>query len=189
MSKFGLYLHRIYMSFIQFLLSASCMGSHYLVGAIIFTSIGVARCKKCDGDINYNQEVYKLYRHLANRHPSVYKELYNGGDATTAAILKASKGKQHKRKKATDDKDDNDSVPLKKITNHPCEGDNNEMTQEEKREEEKHWLEMWEDARCKIKQIRQDIKIESDDEMIEDMKTDMKGLKKRKAHFAQLLGM
>jgi len=150
---------------------------------------GVARCKKCDGDINYNQEVYKLYRHLANRHPSVYKELYNGEDTTTATMLKAPKSKQHKRKKATNDTEDNDYIPLKKIANHPYEGDDNEMTQEEKRAEEKHWLEMWEDARCKMKQIREDIKVESDDEMIEDLKTDMKGLRKRKAHFAQLLGM
>ena len=61
-------------------------------------------------------------------------------------------------------------------------------TGEDARMQEDHWMKMWSAAKDELKKLRQDLKDEEDEEVIGEIEADIKGLRKRKADFAKLLG-
>jgi len=63
------------------------------------------------------------------------------------------------------------------------------LTVEERRTQERHWMEMWKDAKNELKQLRQDLKGEMDEEVRAELMADIAGIKKRKGDWARLLGL
>ncbi|KAL7430891.1 hypothetical protein ACHAXH_006783 [Discostella pseudostelligera] len=63
------------------------------------------------------------------------------------------------------------------------------LTVEELRIQERHWMEMWKDAKNELKQLREDLKKETDEEVRKELLLDIEGWKKRKGDWAKLLGL
>ena len=59
----------------------------------------------------------------------------------------------------------------------------------ELRVQESHWMAMWKDSKNELKQMREDLKNEDDEEVRAEMMADIEGLKKRKGDWAKLLGL
>ena len=57
------------------------------------------------------------------------------------------------------------------------------------RVQEKHWMEMWKECKNELKQLREDLKNEMDDDVRAEMMADVEGMKKRKGDWAKLLGL
>ena len=55
--------------------------------------------------------------------------------------------------------------------------------------DEKHWMEMWKEAKNELKQLREDLRNEADEDVRVEMMADIEGLKKRKDDWAKLLGL
>ena len=55
--------------------------------------------------------------------------------------------------------------------------------------QESHWMAMWKDSKNELKQMREDLKNEDDEEVRAEMMADIEGLKKRKGDWAKLLGL
>jgi len=60
---------------------------------------------------------------------------------------------------------------------------------DELRVQERHWMEMWKDSKNELKQLREDLKNEMDDDVRAELMADIEGLKKRKGDWAKLLGL
>lgn len=52
-----------------------------------------------------------------------------------------------------------------------------------------HYLQLWKEARAELRTMRQELVGETDVEVIEEVKRDMIGLKKRKDELAKFLGI
>mmetsp|Transcript_27891 Transcript_27891/g.45272 ORF Transcript_27891/g.45272 Transcript_27891/m.45272 type:complete len:261 (-) Transcript_27891:209-991(-) len=63
------------------------------------------------------------------------------------------------------------------------------LSVDELRVQERHWMEMWKDSKNELKQLRQDLKVEVDEEVRAELMADIEGLKKRKGDWARLLGL
>lgn len=63
------------------------------------------------------------------------------------------------------------------------------LSVDELRVQERHWMEMWKDAKNELKQLRQDLKDEMDEEVRGELVADIEGLKRRKGDWAKLLGL
>ena len=63
------------------------------------------------------------------------------------------------------------------------------LSVEELRVQEKHWMEMWKEAKAELKQARDDLKNEVDEEVRAELMADIEGLKRRKGDWAKLLGL
>eukprot|EP00584_Thalassiosira_punctigera_P010534 CAMPEP_0172532604 /NCGR_PEP_ID=MMETSP1067-20121228/5593_1 /TAXON_ID=265564 ORGANISM="Thalassiosira punctigera, Strain Tpunct2005C2" /NCGR_SAMPLE_ID=MMETSP1067 /ASSEMBLY_ACC=CAM_ASM_000444 /LENGTH=253 /DNA_ID=CAMNT_0013317137 /DNA_START=19 /DNA_END=780 /DNA_ORIENTATION=+ len=63
------------------------------------------------------------------------------------------------------------------------------LTITERRTQERHWMEMWKDAKNELRQIRQDLKVEVDEDVRRELMADIDGLKRRKGEWARLLGL
>ena len=63
------------------------------------------------------------------------------------------------------------------------------LTVEERHTQERHWMEMWKDAKNELKQLREDLKKETDEEVRKELLLDIEGWKKRKGDWAKLLGL
>lgn len=63
------------------------------------------------------------------------------------------------------------------------------LSVEELRVQEKHWMEMWRDSKNELRQLRQDLKEEPDEEVRAELQRDIEGMKKRKGDWARLLGL
>lgn len=61
--------------------------------------------------------------------------------------------------------------------------------QQETRNQERHWLDMWRDISHEISRLRKEMKQEDNDAIIKELEEDISGLKKKKAVYARLLGM
>lgn len=55
--------------------------------------------------------------------------------------------------------------------------------------QERHWMMMWKDSRAELKKLREELKGETDDEVLTELKTDIESLQKKKDEWAKLLGM
>jgi len=64
-----------------------------------------------------------------------------------------------------------------------------ELSVEELRVQERHWMVMWKDAKNELKQMRQDLKVEVDEEVRGELIADIEGLKRMKGDWAKLLGL
>ncbi|KAL7544397.1 hypothetical protein ACHAWF_007780 [Thalassiosira exigua] len=62
------------------------------------------------------------------------------------------------------------------------------LSVEELRVQEKHWMEMWKEAKNELRQLRQDLKQEDDPEVRAELMSDIEGLKRRKGDWGKLLG-
>ena len=60
---------------------------------------------------------------------------------------------------------------------------------QDKRTNERHWLDMWRDLSQEISRLRKEKKDETDLNVVVELESDINGLKKKKAQFARLLGM
>ena len=54
---------------------------------------------------------------------------------------------------------------------------------------EQHWMSMWKDSRAELKKLRLDLSEEADEEVKDELKSDIDGLKKKKDEWAMLLGI
>jgi len=63
------------------------------------------------------------------------------------------------------------------------------LSVDELRVQERHWMEMWKDAKNELKQLRQDLKDELDEEVRAELVEDINGLRRRKGDWAKLLGL
>ena len=63
------------------------------------------------------------------------------------------------------------------------------LSVEELRVQERHWMEMWKDAKNELKGLREDLKNEVDEDVRAELMSDIEGLKKRKGDWAKLLGL
>ena len=61
--------------------------------------------------------------------------------------------------------------------------------QQETRNQERHWLDMWRDISHEVSRLRKEMKEEDNAAIIEELDEDIRGLKKKKAVYARLLGM
>lgn len=60
---------------------------------------------------------------------------------------------------------------------------------DERRKQELHYLNLWKETRAELRVMRQELAAETDAEVIEELKRDIVGLKKRKEEFAKFLGI
>jgi hypothetical protein len=60
---------------------------------------------------------------------------------------------------------------------------------EERRKQELHYLQLWKEARAELRAMRQELVGEDDLEVVEELRRDMIGLKKRKDELAKFLGL
>ena len=63
------------------------------------------------------------------------------------------------------------------------------MNVDELRMHEKHWMQMWKAAKKELKQLRNELKAETDEDVRSELMTDIEGLKKRKNDWGKLLGL
>lgn len=63
------------------------------------------------------------------------------------------------------------------------------LSTSELRVQEAHWMAMWKDSRNELRQLREDLKSEDDEEVRAELLADIEGLKKRKGDWAKLLGL
>lgn len=63
------------------------------------------------------------------------------------------------------------------------------LTTEEVRNQEKHWMAMWKDAKDELKKLREEMRNEPDDEVRAELAQDIEGLKNKKEDWAKLLGL
>jgi hypothetical protein len=54
---------------------------------------------------------------------------------------------------------------------------------------EQHWMEMWLNAKTELMKLKEELKGETDEEVKDELKSDIDGLKKKKDEWAMLLGM
>lgn len=55
--------------------------------------------------------------------------------------------------------------------------------------QERHWMMMWKDSRAELKKLRDELKDETDAEVLAELKTDIECLQKKKDEWAKLMGM
>ena len=55
--------------------------------------------------------------------------------------------------------------------------------------QERHWMEMWKDARAELSKLRKELKEETDEEVLLELKSDIEALKRKKDEWAMHLGM
>ena len=125
-----------------------------------------ARCDMCGKIISVKQGTGGLKNHMRFKHPeenAILMELDPPPTPTKAAVSTIT-------------------VPTKKRPRHQ----ENEL---EKRDREKHLMEMWSFTRKEISALRKEIKNEDDEAAIQDLENDMRVLKKKKAEYAKVLGM
>jgi hypothetical protein len=60
---------------------------------------------------------------------------------------------------------------------------------DERRRQEMHYLQLWKEARAELRGMRQELANETDEEVAEELRKDMAGLKKRKEELAKFLGI
>lgn len=60
---------------------------------------------------------------------------------------------------------------------------------DERRRQEMHYLQLWKEARAELRGMRQELANETDEEVVEELRKDMAGLKKRKEELAKFLGI
>ena len=60
---------------------------------------------------------------------------------------------------------------------------------QEKRTMERHWLDMWKDVSQEISRLRNEIRHETDVDVINELHSDISALKRKKSEYARLLGM
>ena len=124
-----------------------------------------ARCDMCGKIISVKQGTGGLKNHMRFKHPeenAILMELDPPPTPSKAAV--------------------SITVPAKKRPRHQ----ENEL---EKRDREKHLMEMWSFTRKEISALRKEIKNEDDEAAIQDLENDMRVLKKKKAEYAKVLGM
>ena len=63
------------------------------------------------------------------------------------------------------------------------------LTTEEVRNQEKHWMAMWKDAKDELKKLREEMRAETDEEVRAELMKDIEGLKNKKDDWAKLLGL
>ena len=60
---------------------------------------------------------------------------------------------------------------------------------DERRRQEMHYLQLWKEARAELRGMRQELANETEEEVAEELRKDMAGLKKRKDELAKFLGI
>jgi FtsZ-interacting cell division protein YlmF len=60
---------------------------------------------------------------------------------------------------------------------------------EERRQQEMHYMNLWREARAELKVMRQQLKVETIQESIDELNVDIAGLKRKKDEWAKLLGI
>ena len=64
-----------------------------------------------------------------------------------------------------------------------------ELTTEEVRNQEKHWMQMWKDAKDELRKLRDELRLETDESVRAELINDIEGLKGKKDEWAKLLGL
>lgn len=157
-----------------------------------------ARCNICGKDISVKQGTGGLKNHLKFKHPEEYAALFVGDDPIGAAgantlQIRAAIDRietQIKTEQGTQVKTEQGGGPPKK---KPRGGENAYLDimmsrDAEKRNNEKHWMEMWSLARREIRTLRQELRDEKDEGARRDLEGDLRVMEKKKADYAQLLG-
>lgn len=63
------------------------------------------------------------------------------------------------------------------------------LTTDEVRNQEKHWMNMWKDAKDELKKLRDELRLETDEDVRAELLRDIDGLKNKKDDWAKLLGL
>eukprot|EP00581_Thalassiosira_minuscula_P008770 CAMPEP_0183701946 /NCGR_PEP_ID=MMETSP0737-20130205/188_1 /TAXON_ID=385413 /ORGANISM="Thalassiosira miniscula, Strain CCMP1093" /LENGTH=305 /DNA_ID=CAMNT_0025928457 /DNA_START=21 /DNA_END=935 /DNA_ORIENTATION=- len=63
------------------------------------------------------------------------------------------------------------------------------LSVDELRVQERHWMDMWKDAKNMLRQLRRELKEETDEEVRAELLADIAGLKRRKEDWAKMLGL
>jgi hypothetical protein len=63
------------------------------------------------------------------------------------------------------------------------------LTTEEVRNQEKHWMTMWKDAKDELRKLRDELRLETDEDVRNELLKDIEGLKNKKDDWAKLLGL
>ena len=64
-----------------------------------------------------------------------------------------------------------------------------DLTTEEVRKQEKHWMQMWKDAKDELRKLRDELRLETDESVRAELMVDIEGLKGKKDEWAKLLGL
>lgn len=148
-----------------------------------------ARCSLCGKDISVKQGTGGLKNHMKFKHPQENALLLDPNEdasqgtnqssvAKTEAIGTPSRGGT-----AT-------IVPSRKkprLHENPY-FDAGMRLETEKRQAEKHLMEMWSLTRKEIRDLRKDLKEEEDENVIRELESDIRVLIKKKADYADMLG-
>mmetsp|Transcript_8916 Transcript_8916/g.20030 ORF Transcript_8916/g.20030 Transcript_8916/m.20030 type:complete len:241 (-) Transcript_8916:145-867(-) len=155
-----------------------------------------ARCSLCGKDISVKQGTGGLKNHLKFKHPQENALLFDQDNeqialAMNASILYPSStttaiGSPSRGGTAT-------AMPAKKKPRHGGDrsidySDLNLRMDASKRNNEKHLMEMWSLTRCELRELRKELKVEEDEDVIRELEGDVRALKKRKVDFAEMLG-
>ena len=63
------------------------------------------------------------------------------------------------------------------------------LTTEEVQKQEKHWMEMWKDAKVELRKLRDELRLETDESVRAELINDINCLKGKKDEWAKLLGL
>lgn len=148
---------------------------------------GIARCKICGKDIKCNQGTGGIKKHLSYKHPKEHDALEgekdreeNNHEAETQTLVKDVIEHMNRSPLVRH------APPKKKMKTSFAP---TVSGSQERRSQEKHWMDMWMTTSRELTRLRQESKEETDEEVMEEIREDILGLRKKKADFARRLGM
>lgn len=158
-----------------------------------------ARCDLCGKEISVKQGTGGLKNHLKFKHNDHYKDLFDGNPPTSPMVSRTSNTSGNTGSGSGGD------APIKaeggsasssgggKNKKQRTDGSNPYLElsmrmDADKRQNERHLMEMWSLARKEIRDIRKEMKEEEDADVIEELKRDVSVLMTRKRKYEDQLG-
>lgn len=150
-----------------------------------------ARCSLCGKDISIRQGTGGLKNHMKFKHPAENALLFDDDEEAAAAAAAGTPSRggaaEPPRKKQRAAKDgaaeaahDQDVQRALDVTTRQ---------EIEQRAKEKHWLEMWSGVRREMRDVRAEIRAESDNPIaVRELEEDLRVLRMKKAEYSELLG-
>ena len=150
-----------------------------------------ARCTLCGKDISVKQGTGGLKNHMKFKHPAenalLLSDDFNSDMCSPAENQSPS---DHIKTEASSKGDIGTIIPTKskrpRLENASAKISERRVA--ENRTNDKHLMEMWSLTRREIRQIRVELKDEENEDIIRELESDVRVLRKRKADYAELLG-
>lgn len=149
----------------------------------------------CGKDISVKQGTGGLKNHLKFKHPIENSALFDIDEMASQHVVvlqQQQQGQCVKVEGGGGGQHPQEGVvvgPIRKKSRHEnAYMDITTRMDNEKRNNEKHWMEMWALTRRELRVLRQELKDEDDEGAIRELEGDMKVMEQKKRHYAELLG-